>query len=80
MTKRLETQFRDALALAVTTLGDVAGGVGRTYRMVQAYNRGERRVTPGAGRALADYLKTRAVLLHRAAEKLEAAAEREEGR
>jgi len=48
----------------------------RKLRTLQAYRSGFRDVTPDAARALAAYLRKRARLLQRAADSLEAAAER----
>lgn len=76
---RVRDRFLEALDLAVTTLTEVAEGCGRAYRTLQSYQRGERRVTVGAARDLVVYLRDRAGELTRAADRLEAAADDEEG-
>ncbi|MGH7966411.1 MAG: helix-turn-helix domain-containing protein [Candidatus Binatia bacterium] len=80
MPPRLETSFLRGLRLALATRRDMARGLHRSYRMVQAYERGERRVTAEVARALAGYLRERAARMLRVAEDLEAAAARDEGR
>ncbi len=75
MPKSLDTQFRLAAKLATASLGDVAKGMGRGYRMLHAYLRKERNVTPEAARGLIKYLRHRARLLSHAADELEAALE-----
>ncbi len=75
MPKSLDTQFRLAAKLATASLGDVAKGMGRGYRMLHAYIRKERNVTPDAARGLIKYLRHRARQLSHAADELEAALE-----
>ncbi len=67
---------RDTTDMATASLSDVAEGMGRKLRTLQAYRSGFRDVTPDAARSLAAYLRKRARLLQRAADSLEAAAER----
>ncbi len=75
MPKNLDTQFRKAAAQATASLRDVAKGIGRGYRMLHAYLRKERNVTPEAARGLIKYLRHRARQLSHAADELEAALE-----
>ena len=75
MPKPLGAQFRKAAAQATASLGDVAKGIGRGYRMLHAYLRKERNVTPEAARGLIKYLRERARQLSHAADALEAALE-----
>jgi hypothetical protein len=78
MASRLASRFKKGLGLALATRFDVAQGIGRSYRMLQAYERDERRTTPAVARALAAYLRDRAARLLRAANELEAEVVREE--
>ena len=75
MPNNLDTQFRLAAKLATANLGDVARRMGRGYRMLHAYLRKERNVTPDAARGLVKYLRERARQLSHAADELEAALE-----
>ncbi len=75
MPKNLDTRFHLAARLATASLGDVAKGMGRGYRMLHAYIRKERNVTPDATRGLIKYLRHRARQLSHAADELEAALE-----
>jgi hypothetical protein len=82
MATRLASRFRKALRLSLATRFDAARGVRRSYRMLQAYERGERRVTESVARAMASHLRDRAAHMLSAAEELEAAvatAERKQG-
>lgn len=72
MPKNLDTQFRRAAKRATASLGDVAKGMGRGYRMLHAYLRKERNVTHDAARRLVKYLRDRARQLSQAADELEA--------
>lgn len=78
MSKRLRAVYSEALDLARATWGDVAEALGAGYRTLQAYRSGERRVTPAAARRLAAYLRDRARAFNKAAQRLEAAARRED--
>jgi plasmid maintenance system antidote protein VapI len=80
MSNRLRSQFLKGFHLAVATIADVAEGIGRGYRSVQAYVRDERRVTPDAARRMAAYLRDRANAMNQVADSLEEAAEEEERR
>jgi hypothetical protein len=80
MSERLRARYLKALELALASLGDVASATGEHYRTFQARRRGEIRVVPVAARSLARYLRTRARAFMRAADALEAAAQREEKR
>ncbi len=74
--RNLRSPLKRATDMATASLSDVAEGMGRKLRTLQAYRSGFRDVTPDAARALAAYLRKRARLLQRAADSLEAAAER----
>jgi hypothetical protein len=80
MGKRLTRAYLKALDVALATLGDVGSATGRAYRTLQAYRRGEAHVPPGVARALADYLRRRAVVFTREADVLERQARKEEER
>lgn len=80
MEKSLRAPLRKTIELAMDTMEGVAAGMGRTPRLLRFYLRGERRVTPVAARALAAYLRERARAFNKAADALDAAADREEGR
>ena len=75
MSKNLDTRFRLAARLATASLGHVSKGIGRGYRMLHAYLRKERNVTPDAARGLIKYLRHRARQFSHAADELEAALE-----
>ncbi len=77
MTNNLRSLFVRASGLAVATFGDVAHGIRRVRRTVGMYRAGDRRVTPGAARDLAAYLRERAEAFQAAADELERAAEEE---
>ena len=77
MDKNLRSVFVRASILALASLRDVAGGIKRVRRTVQMYRAGDRRVTPGAARDLAAYLRERAEAFQAAADELERAAEEE---
>ena len=77
MNKNLRSVFVRASNLALTSVGDVARGIGRVRRTVQMYRAGHRRVTPGAALELAAYLRKRAEAFQAAADELERAAEEE---
>jgi hypothetical protein len=78
MKNRLRVPFAKALDLATASTVDVAKGIGRGYRTVMAYRRNDRRVTPDATRRLAVYLRERARAFSKAADELEAAADKED--
>ncbi len=75
MPKDLGEQFRKAAGRATASLGDVSKGIGRGYRMLHAYLRKERNVTPDAARGLIGYLRERSRELASTADQLEAALE-----
>ena len=75
MPKNLDAQFREAAEQATASLRDVAKGIGRGYRMLHAYLRKERNVTPDAARGLIGYLRERSRELASTADQLEAALE-----
>ncbi len=77
MTNNLRSVFVRASSLALATFGDVALGIRRVRRTVGMYRSGHRRVTPGAARDLASYLRGRAEAFQAAADELERAAEEE---
>lgn len=76
MSRQLRARFLKALELLPLT--EIADGIGRAYSTMQAYRRGERRVTPAVAQKLARYLRERAEEFHQVADRLEAAADREE--
>lgn len=78
MRNRLRVPFVKAIHLATASIEDVAKGIDRGRRTVTAYLGGERRVTPDAAQALAAYLRGRARAFNEAADRIEAAAEKEE--
>ena len=78
MGKYLRARYLEALDAARATLGDVAQALGAGYRTLIAHKAGERTVTPEAARRLVAYLRTRARELEQAADRLEAAVEKEE--
>lgn len=80
MPSRLQASFATAARLATTSLEEVAEGLGRGSSTLYAYLSGGRRVTPAAAQALAAYLRERARAFNKAAEQLDAAADREERR
>jgi hypothetical protein len=79
MRGNLRSLFGRAARLSTGSLDDVAEGTGRGASTVYAYLSGARRVTPEAARALAAYLRKRARAFTKAADQLDAAADREEG-
>ena len=76
MGKELERRFREALRLV--SLSELTHGTARSRSAWEKYHLGKRRPTVGAARELAEYLRSRARSDQKAAEKLEAAADREE--
>ncbi len=78
MGKELERRFREALRLV--SLSELTRGTARSRSTWEKYHLGTRRPTVGAARELADYLRSRAQSDQKAADKLEAAADREEER
>lgn len=73
MSEETEARYREAVQLLLTTLADIAEGCGRSYRTIQSYWLGERRVTEGAVSDLVAFLRRRASQLEDAADRLEAA-------
>jgi hypothetical protein len=78
MTEEVEAQYRNAIKLLLTTLADVAEGCGRSYRTIQSYWLGERRVTDGAASDLVAFLRRRATQLEGAAKRQDGARQVEE--
>ncbi len=76
--KELERRLRDALRLV--SLSELTRGTARSRSTWEKYHLGTRRPTVGAARELAAYLRDRAQADQKAADKLEAAADREEER
>ena len=74
----LRSVFRRALGLVLPSLAEVAQGMDRSVRTLQAYREGTRRVTPEVAQQFARWLRRRAQRLDKAADDLERAA-REEG-
>ncbi len=64
-------------ALGWLNLAELARETGRSHRMLHAYVRGERRVTDPAVRELIEYLRTKSKPFTAAADKMEAALEKE---
>ncbi len=63
-------------ALELVNLSHLSKETGRAYRTLQAYRRGERRVTEQAAQELAGYLRERSQDFVHAADTLEAALPR----
>ncbi len=78
MRKELERRFREAMGLV--SLSELTRGTTRSRSAWEKYHLGTRRPTVGAARELAAYLRNRAQSYDEAADKLEAAADREEER
>ncbi len=78
MGKELERRFREARRLV--SLSELTRGTARSRSTWEKYHLGTRRPTVGAARELAEYLRSRAQSDQKAADKLEAAADREEER
>lgn len=77
MTQHVEDQYRKALDLIVMT--DLAEAKGRAYRTLQAYRKGDRRITNDAARELVEFLREQAESFTAAADALEAALTKEGG-
>ncbi len=78
MGKELERRFREALHLV--SLSELTGGTTRSRSAWEKYKLGKRRPTVAAAHELAKFLRDRAQSDQKAADKLEAAADREEAR
>jgi hypothetical protein len=76
MGNAMEDQYLAALERVVLT--DLSRSTGRAYRTLQAYRKGDRRVTPAAARELIVYLRSQAQAFTAAAEQVEAAITEEE--
>jgi secreted protein with Ig-like and vWFA domain len=76
MAKAVEDSYLAALELVM--LSDLSRSTGRAYRTLQAYRKGDRRVTPAAARELIVYLRSQAQAFTAAAEQVEAAITEEE--
>ncbi len=79
MSKQLGKAYLEALEAALANLGTVAEDTGRGYRTIRAYRDGYRRITVGAAKSLADYLRKRSTQLEKAADKLQRAINKEVG-
>ena len=77
MGKDLERQYREALR--GLNLAQTARDTGRGLRTLHAYMNGDRRVTEAAAGELVDYLRSKSTSFTIAADKVEAALEKEEG-
>ena len=75
MSKDLERQYREALR--GLNLAQTARDTGRGLRTLHAYMNGDRRVTESAARELVDYLRSKSRSFTAAADKVEAALEKE---
>ena len=75
MGKDLERQYREALR--GLNLAQTARDTGRGLRTLHAYMNGDRRVTESAARELVDYLRSKSTSFTAAADKVEAALEKE---
>ncbi len=80
MSKALESGFRKALEAAIALPSDVAAGIGKAYRTLQAYRDGSRAVTLDSAKALSRYLRKRAAQMSKAADALDRTITREEAR
>ena len=80
MSKALESGFRKALGAAIALPSDVAAGIGKAYRTLQAYREGSRSVTLDSAKALSRYLRRRANQMLRAANALDRTITKEEAR
>ena len=80
MSKALESGFRKALEAAIALPSDVAAGIGKAYRTLQAYRDGSRAVTLDSAGALSRYLRKRAAHMLKAADALDRTITREEAR
>ncbi len=78
MSKALESSFLKALEAAIALPSDVAAGIGKAYRTLQAYRDGSRAVTLDSAKALSRYLRKRAAHMLRAADALDRTITREE--
>jgi hypothetical protein len=76
MAKAMEDSYLAALELVM--LSDLSRSTGRAYRTLQAYRKGDRRVTPAAARELIVYLRSQAQAFTAAAEQVEVAITEEE--
>lgn len=72
MSKRLTKAYLKALELV--NLSQLSRATGRAYRTLQAYRKGDRRVTEQAAQELADYLRGRSQEFVHAADILDAAS------
>ena len=75
MGKDLERQYREALR--GLNLAQTARDTGRGLRTLHAYMNGDRRVTEAAAGELVDYLRSKSETFMAAADKVEAALEKE---
>ena len=78
MSKALESGFRKALEAAIALPSDVAAGIGKAYRTLQAYRDGSRAVTLDSAKALSRYLRKRAAHMLKAADALDRTITKEE--
>ncbi len=76
MSNDLEREYREALR--GLNLAQTARETGRGLRTLHAYMNGYRRVTATAARELVEYLRSKSSTFLAAADKVEAALEREE--
>ncbi len=77
MGKDLERQY--LAALKGLNLAQMSRATGRSLRSLHSYVSGDRRVTEPAARELVEYLRSRSSTFLAAADKVEAALEKEEG-
>ncbi len=78
MPKALESGFRKALEAAIALPSDVAAGIGKAYRTLQAYRDGSRAVTLDSAKALSRHLRKRAAHMLKAADALDRTITKEE--
>ena len=76
MSKDLERQYREALK--GLNYAEVARETGRGLRTLHAYMNGYRRITEPAARELIEYLRAKSETFSTAADRVEAALEKEE--
>ena len=77
MGKDLEHAYREALR--GLNYAEVARETGRALRTLHAYMNSSRRVTEPAAQELVDFLRSRSATFIAAADRIEAALEKEEG-
>ncbi len=80
MPRMLEAGFLRVLETVTTLPSDVAAGIGKAYRTLQAYREGSRPVTLDSAKALSRYARQQAKRILKAADALDRTITREEDR